>query len=125
MRGIIKRAMARQAGRRHHPVHPFFTKLRQRRERFTPMAAWNGLPCKATCGTVKVGVSPAPAAWSRDIEGQHRKCVRVVQDGQTFYLDDLDHSGSRKVWLGKGMPSWPHNSITVDDHDSFKPFSDL
>jgi hypothetical protein len=82
-------------------------------------AQWNGEPAAAETGTVIIGKAERPTWWCAKLEGQRRKCVRVTYRGQTFFLDDEDGSGSRKVFEEGGGPKSYHASIPVDDESSF------
>ena len=75
---------------------------------------WNGEP--ATCRKVRiiVGKSPRDTWWCAGLEGTERVAVRVDQGASTFYLDDADGSGWRKVTEGFGSPSWGHRSLPVE-----------
>jgi hypothetical protein len=79
---------------------------------------WNGEPCDAERLTVTVGVAPSPTWWCADLAGQKRAAVRVRYGSDTFYLDDADGSGWRKVTQGHGSPSWPHRSLPVAEGPS-------
>lgn len=81
---------------------------------------WNGEPCEAAKGSVIVGASQRPTWWCPELEGQRRKCVRVTYQGETFFIDDEDGSGSRKVFEEGGGPMSYHASIPVDDPASFQ-----
>lgn len=75
---------------------------------------WNGERCKAVKCIVVVGKSDKPKAWYADLVGTQRAAVEVVYGKQTFYLDNEDGSGWRKVTTGKGMPGWGHDNLTVE-----------
>lgn len=74
---------------------------------------WNGEPCEASCVDVKVGPSDRPTWWCAKLEGQTRKAVRVSYGKETFYLDNEDGSGWKKVTEGFGSPQWGHASLPV------------
>ncbi len=108
--------------------HPFFKKLRARQDSRTRTMGdnvrceegkWNYERARAQRGTVVVGVSPAPAAWSRPMEGQRLRCVKVFYDGDEFYLDDSTGWGTEKVFKRGGGPDSPHRTIHVDDPSTF------
>lgn len=90
-------------------------------ERGRPKPRWNGEPCQAEVGTAIVGKSPRPTWWCAGMEGRRRKCVRVCYQGETFYLDDEDWSGSFKIFVAGGDPFTGHKSLPVDDETSFLP----
>jgi hypothetical protein len=83
---------------------------------------WNGEPCQAETGTVVCGKAMRLTWWCASLEGKRLKCVKVLQDGYTFFLNDEDGSGSHKVFETRGGP-WcaPHASIPVDDANTFIP----
>lgn len=86
---------------------------------------WNYEPCQAWRGTVIVGRVDVPTWWCAGMEGQRRKCVKVVSwDGEPFYVDDEDGRGTAKVYDRGGGPDSSHASIPVDDHDSFELIDD-
>ena len=73
---------------------------------------WNGEPCDAQ--KVNLVVSDPgihPEYWARLFVGQVRPAVRVTYGGNTFYLDDLDGSGWRKVTVGFGSPQYGSRSL--------------
>lgn len=78
---------------------------------------WFGKPCEA----VKVRVIVAdtgrfPNAWFRlqNLVGTERAAVRITHNDETFYLDDEDGSGWRKVTTGLGRPQVGHASLDVE-----------
>jgi len=81
----------------------------------TESTYWNGE--RADCARVLVRVGDSgrfPEYWARPLVGQVRAAVRVRYYDVTFYLDNADESGWRKVTLGHGAPSWPSRSLDVD-----------
>lgn len=85
-------------------------------------AHWNGEKCTAVVGTVVVGRAPQPTWWCAKLVGQRIKCVRVEYQGDVFYLNDDDGSGTHKVFGTKGGPFCAgHASIPVDDEATFQP----
>lgn len=49
--------------------------------------------------------------WFVPFVGQQRQAVEVVYNGTSFFLDNSDGSGVRKVTLGFGSPGWGHRSV--------------
>jgi hypothetical protein len=82
---------------------------------------WNYEKCQATKGTVVVGTSQMPTWWCAALKGQRRKCVRVEYQGDVFFLDDEDGSGSAKVFSRGGGPDSGHKNVPVDDPSTFIP----
>lgn len=74
---------------------------------------WNGEPCKIRLVRVIVGKAEKPTLWYAEIEGTARWAVEVTYHDQVFYLDNEDNSGLKKVTQGRGMPNYPHSSLTV------------
>ena len=86
---------------------------------------WNGLAAKFRIVIAIVGPEPAELKdhieksrpglkrylWFVPFIGQHRQVVEVIQDGQTFYMDNEDGSGFRKVTEGRGSPQFGHRSF--------------
>jgi hypothetical protein len=81
---------------------------------------WNGEEAVCIKGSVVIGKSEKNTWWSANLIGQRRECIKVIYRGESFYIDDADGSGSRKVFEGKGGPEMPHKSIPVDDESTFK-----
>lgn len=88
-------------------------KIRKGPKLLTP-TFWNGEPCEARIVNVIVGKPLKPTWWCAEFEGKKRKAVQVAQHGQTFFMDNEDGSGWRKVTEGKGMPNYPHSSLPDD-----------
>ncbi len=82
-----------------------------------PSARWNGEPVKAARVKVLVALPATDTnTWHPMSHRQQitdvRKAVRVTYAGRTFYIDDEDGSGSRKV-LNGGSPRYRHREITI------------
>lgn len=76
---------------------------------------WNGEECRAERVEVVVGDDPRfPLYWARNIVGQRRWAVAVTWGGRTFYIDDEDGSGWRKVTEGRGMWTSGHRDLAVE-----------
>jgi hypothetical protein len=74
---------------------------------------WNYKPCEARIVRVIVADAPGcPLYWAREFVGQEREAVEVISDGHTFYLDNEDGSGWRKVMHGGG-PDMGHYSLAI------------
>jgi len=98
-------------------AHPFIKKIREQQRKtqaLTSGARWNYQPCTATRGIVIIGTSPSPSWWCAGDKGKPHRCLRIQQDGDTFYIDDEDGSGSKKVFDEGGGPNSYHRSIPVD-----------
>lgn len=76
-------------------------------------AKWNGEPAKCRQVKVIVGEPDRPTWWFACLVGTERLAVEVTQDGHTFYLDDEDGSGTKKVLIGNGMWTSPHRSLNI------------
>lgn len=98
---------------------------------------WNGEPCDARVVRVIVADVPKRSAyWARPYVGQEREAVKVTYAGETFYLDNEEHTptgaeaevllgfgrsvttspageGWRKVTEGRGSWRHPHRSLDV------------
>ena len=85
------------------------------------VAKWNYETCQAQAGTAIVGKCERPTYWHNGLEGQRRRVVRLVYNGDVFFIDDEDGSGSRKVFERGGGPDSSHKSIPVDDESTFIP----
>ena len=74
---------------------------------------WNGeeTPCRRVI--VEVGPSEVDTWWCAKLVGHIRQAVEVNYSTGTFYLDDEDGSGWRKVTTGMGGPRWNHKSLPV------------
>lgn len=81
-------------------------------------AQWNYEPCTAILGTVVVGKCLLETFWHNGLEGQRRKVVRIEHKGETFFIDNQDGEGSRKVAAGGG-PWSSHKDVPVDDPATF------
>lgn len=75
---------------------------------------WNGEPVFCRKVLIVVG-DPGfyhPNSWVVDIVGQEREAVEVTRPGEgSFYLDNEDGSGWRKVTVGKGSPAYGHRNL--------------
>jgi hypothetical protein len=77
---------------------------------------WNGEPCEARRVTVVVADDDRfPNYWARDLVGTRRDAVEVTYHGHTFYLDNDDGEGWRKVTEGQGSWRWPHGSLAISE----------
>ena len=85
---------------------------------------WNYEPCKAVLGTVKVVKSERETWWCAKLEGHRLKCVKVMCGNSSFFINNEDGSGFRKVFEQGGGPDSYHASIPVDDPDSFRQSPD-
>lgn len=86
-----------------------------------PETFWNGEPAPAVKTRVIVADAPQfPQYWARHLVGEFRDAVRVTYGGQTFYLDNADGSGWRKVTTGHGSPRWGHAELVVE-REVFEP----
>lgn len=74
---------------------------------------WNYEPAICRKVDVIVGFVEKPTWWCAGMTGQVRQAVEVTQHGHTFYIDNEDGEGMRKVTLGRGGPDFPHKSIPV------------
>lgn len=74
---------------------------------------WNGQPTPCRKARVIVAEPPVDTWWCAGLGGTKRNAVRVDYDGDTFYLDDEDGSGWRKVTAARGGPDAPHRSLPV------------
>jgi len=54
-----------------------------------------------------------PAYWARKLVGTERPAVEVTYNGHTFYIDDANGEGWRKVTNGFGGPRCSHSSLAV------------
>ena len=81
---------------------------------------WNGEKCLCFTGSVLCGKPLRPTWWCAKHEGERLKCVKVLYQGQMFFIYDGDGSGSNKVFNTSGGPFCAgHKSIPVDDEQSF------
>lgn len=86
-----------------------------RRPPAEPATFWNGEPVPAVKTRVVVADAPHfPGYWARPLVGEMRDAVRVTYAGRTFYLDNADGSGWRKVTDGRGSPRWGHGELAVE-----------
>lgn len=74
---------------------------------------WNGEPCKARRVIVRVGLVPRPTWWCAALEGKERDAVEITYGRKTFFIDDENGEGWRKVTEGKGSPWTSHRSLPV------------
>lgn len=61
---------------------------------------WNGEPCEAWKVWLVVpewAEGDPELAWWRDLAGERRPAVEVVYNGETFYLDDGEHTASEEA----------------------------
>lgn len=75
---------------------------------------WNGDRTPAERVRVVVGESPRPTWWCAPLAGTEREAVAVTYCGETFYLDNEDGSGWRKVTVYRGSPWAYHASLPVE-----------
>ena len=75
---------------------------------------WNGEPAECRKVIIRVGTVPVSTWWCNGVEGTQRKAVEVRYYDETFFLDNEDGSGWRKVTFGRGSPSWGHSSLPND-----------
>lgn len=75
---------------------------------------WNGERCEAKRVVVRVGTVLEPTWWCAGMEGTERKAVRVRYQGETFFIDDEDGFGWRKVTVERGGPHAAHASLPGD-----------
>lgn len=75
---------------------------------------WNGEPAVCRRLRVVVGKSSFPRPWSASLEHTVRQAVEVSYYGGVMYLDDEDGTGWEKVTEGRGLPTWPHRNLEVD-----------
>ncbi len=81
---------------------------------------WNGEPAICRRVVVIVGVQCPPSWWCAGLVRTARKAVEVVEGnfpGGSFFIDDDDGSGWRKVTVGRGAPFGPyarHRSLPGD-----------
>lgn len=111
MRGKKARAIRKE----HNIKHVRLARLRKPNFDHLPVQTfWNFEKCNARKVTAKVADSEAPLYWAREFIGQRRKAVEIEYNGNTFYLDDEDGQGWRKVTEGRGSPWYGHKSLSVE-----------
>lgn len=76
---------------------------------------WNGEPTPARVVKVIVGEPPRATWWCADLAGTEREAVEVTYGDSSFYLDNADGSGWRKVTTGRGLPDCFHASLPVSE----------
>lgn len=108
---------------------PAITKPREYPKQAEAAPRWNGEPCEAAKGTVEVGKVESPTWWCAGMEGTRRRCVRITypasprpdrHEPQTFFIDDEDGQGTRKVWQEGGGPGSSHKGLPVDKPETFE-----
>jgi hypothetical protein len=72
---------------------------------------WNGEPTPARRVVVRVGPAERETHRHFGLEGTERRAVEVRYGGRTFFLDDEDGGGWRKVTEGRGSPRWSHSGL--------------
>lgn len=95
-------------------THNFIHKLRRRKNQKVNQGYWNGEPCQAFTEERIVARSESPNRWCNKFIGQKRKYLRIVYDGEEFFLDDEDKSATFKVFQGRGSPWLPHKELIVE-----------
>jgi hypothetical protein len=76
---------------------------------------WNdGDECEARRVRIIVGRSGWPGWWAEHLIGEQRDAVEITYRGDTFYIDDEDGRGWRKVTELKGDAMAPHGDLAAE-----------
>jgi hypothetical protein len=76
---------------------------------------WNGEPAQGRKVDVVVADDDRfPSYWARQWIGHVRPAVEIHYEGRTFYIDDQDDLGWRKVMAG-GLARYGHKGLAVSD----------
>lgn len=104
-------------------AHPTLPRASERQDPhrlpdFAGKPHWNYELCEAWLGSIIVGEAQRPTFWHVPFTGQRRKCVKIKQGDEVFYIDDEDGSGYQKVFERGGGPD-THSAHLPANHETW------